>query len=165
MQSYKDAGNKVHVLDSPDFAHLLPAGCVEITEAEAAALNTPSLVEARATTWEAIKADRDRLRFEGGVQVAGLWFLTTAQATSEYSALVLLGAGLPGATILRADWRTMDDTLVDMTPDLARQILAAGFAQVAAIDDAAQAHKAALYAAPEPAEYDFSTGWPEIFEA
>ena len=124
--------------------------------------DTPQQIRSR--IWDAIKTHRDRIRFEGGVLVAGLWFLTTAQATSEYSALVLLGAGLPGATILRADWRTMDDTLVDMTPDLARQILAAGFAQVAAIDDAAQAHKAALYASPDPAEYDFSSGWPAIFE-
>ena len=116
------------------------------------------------TAWEKIKAKRDRLRFDGGVLVGGHWFLTTAQATSEYNSLVLIGASLPDHSVLRADWRTMDDTLVDMTPSLARSIIAAGFSQIAAIDDAAQSHKAALKIAADPANYDFSTGWPPVFE-
>ena len=38
MQHYKAPDNSLHFLDSADFEHLLPAGSVPITEAEADAL-------------------------------------------------------------------------------------------------------------------------------
>jgi hypothetical protein len=42
---YKDINNKVHVIDE-NFKHLLPQGCVEITQAEAnAILNPPPTFE------------------------------------------------------------------------------------------------------------------------
>jgi len=38
MPHYKDLNNGLHFLDDASFAHLLPEGCVEITDAEAEAL-------------------------------------------------------------------------------------------------------------------------------
>lgn len=38
MPNYKDQSNNVHFIDSAAFEHLLPAGCVKITEEEAEAL-------------------------------------------------------------------------------------------------------------------------------
>jgi hypothetical protein len=38
MPHYKDPNNSVHFLDDNAYAHLLPAGSVEITDAEAEAL-------------------------------------------------------------------------------------------------------------------------------
>lgn len=38
MPNYKDTQNKLHFLDDESFAHLLPAGCVQITDEEAEAL-------------------------------------------------------------------------------------------------------------------------------
>ena len=38
MPHYKDADNNIHFIDSDDFAHFLPVGCVKITDAEAEAL-------------------------------------------------------------------------------------------------------------------------------
>jgi hypothetical protein len=38
MPHYKDLNNELHWLDNASFAHLLPSGCVEITDAEAEAL-------------------------------------------------------------------------------------------------------------------------------
>lgn len=119
--------------------------------------------EERALKWEAIKLERDRRRFDGGVKVGDHWYLSTAIATSEYNSLILISAGLPEHTVLRAGWRTMDGAAVDMTPALVKQIIVAGFAQVAAIDDASQAHKAAMLAAAAPADYDFSQGWPQTY--
>lgn len=119
--------------------------------------------QVRAATWASIRAERDRRRFNSGVEVGGHWFLSTAIAAGEYNSLALLSAGLPDNTVLRANWRTMDGATVDMTPALVRQILAAGFAAVAAIDDAAQVHKAAMEASADPAAYDFSSGWPAGF--
>ena len=42
MIYFKDENGGVHALESADFANLLPDGCVEITEVEAAALQQPS---------------------------------------------------------------------------------------------------------------------------
>lgn len=39
MQHYKDTENNLHWLDSTDFEHLLPRGCVPITDEEAAAIH------------------------------------------------------------------------------------------------------------------------------
>lgn len=41
MPFYKDLQNLVHHLDDESFAHLLPAGCVQISEEEATVLTTP----------------------------------------------------------------------------------------------------------------------------
>jgi hypothetical protein len=123
------------------------------------------LSDAQAMAWERIKGERDRRRLEGGAKVGELWFKSDDRAVGEYVALATIGAALPGTTVLRAAWRTMaEGVTVDMTPNLVKQILSAGFAQVAAIDDAAQAHRAAMEQAADPLAYDFSAGWPSTFE-
>ena len=42
MPFYKDPFGRVHHLDDASFEHLLPAGCVAISDAEAAALQAPA---------------------------------------------------------------------------------------------------------------------------
>lgn len=41
MTKYRDSQNNVHHLDDERFAHLLPDGCVRISEEEATVLTTP----------------------------------------------------------------------------------------------------------------------------
>lgn len=41
MQNYKDSSNKLYALDSSEFEHLLPQGCVKITQAETDIFNVP----------------------------------------------------------------------------------------------------------------------------
>lgn len=41
MPHYKDTSGNLHFLDDAAFAHLLPPGCEEITDAEAQALAPP----------------------------------------------------------------------------------------------------------------------------
>lgn len=63
MPHYKDPENKLHFIDSAEFAHLLPAGCVAITDAEAEALRPvpqpDPVAEARAylieTDWYVVR--------------------------------------------------------------------------------------------------------------
>jgi hypothetical protein len=43
MKYYKDTENKLHVLDNVEFLHLLPEGCVEITEEDFAVMSAPPL--------------------------------------------------------------------------------------------------------------------------
>ena len=50
MPNYKDINNKVHFLDSVEFEHLLPSGCIPITDSEAYALNYPPATLAQVQT-------------------------------------------------------------------------------------------------------------------
>jgi hypothetical protein len=122
----------------------------------------PTLAEIVSEKWNSIKAKRDSLRFDGGVKVNGHWFKSNITAIAEYNSILHLG--LPDNYVLRPNWRTMDNGEVAMTPLLAKQIIQAGFVQTAAIDDAAQSHKLAIESSQDPASYDFSGGWPEVFE-
>jgi hypothetical protein len=116
-----------------------------------------------------IKAKRDDVRFNGGVKVGVYWFLSTLQATTEYTTLLNLATigNIGQDEVLRAKWRTMEDGVdVDMTPALVPQILQAGFFKVAANDDVAEAHIAAVRALDNEdavKAYDFSGNWPEVY--
>lgn len=44
MPTYKDPAGKLHHLDNSEFTHLLPEGCEEITDNEAAQLVAASVV-------------------------------------------------------------------------------------------------------------------------
>lgn len=43
MPNYKDLNGNVHFLDSTDFEHLLPPGCVAITDKAAATIQAASI--------------------------------------------------------------------------------------------------------------------------
>ena len=44
MQNYKDTNNQIHVLDSTKFQHLLPDGCIAITQAEADVIQAAAII-------------------------------------------------------------------------------------------------------------------------
>lgn len=156
-QTPADVGATEQAMPSP--AHVWDGAGWVLDQAMLAKLKD----QARASVWAEIRATRDRLQLQGGISVGGRWFLSTERATGEYNSLINAAHGLPDNTVLRAGWRTMDGSQVAMTPGLARQILLAGIAQRCAIDDAAQAHKVALDACENPADYDYSGGWPLVF--
>lgn len=146
--------------DGSDYSKItaLPGSAPLPTQAQ---LDAWIAVRARQQITLAIKTKRDALRFNGGIYYAGHWFLSTLQAATEY--ITMAGAPGPGDTVLRNNWRTMDGAQVQMTPNLAKALLNAGVAQAAAIDDAAQTHKAAVAAASAPTLYDYSGGWPTVY--
>ena len=78
---YKSPNNSVHFLDDDSFAHLLPAGSVQITDAEAEALRPkpPELTyrELRANEYPPIGDQLDAL-WKGGDAAAEM--LTKVQA-------------------------------------------------------------------------------------
>lgn len=156
----------------------IPADAVEITTAEHAALlngqaqgkrivadvdGLPILVDPPAPTaaeiWERIKTERDRRTQLGGYQAGGKWFHSDTFSRTQQIGLVMLGAGIPAGTM----WKTMDGSFIEMTPTLAQQVFAAAAAQDLATFAAAEAHKAAMEAAADPAAYNFSAGWPAVF--
>jgi hypothetical protein len=68
MIFYKDENGELHAIESADFVHLLPGACVEITEAEANALQNPALLAADyAATRFAALTTACRAHITGGV--------------------------------------------------------------------------------------------------
>lgn len=117
--------------------------------------------EAIAAIWNKIKAERDRRIQSGGYKVGEKWFHSDTFSRTQQMGLVMLGANIPPDT----PWKTMDGSVEVMTPALAAQIFAAAAASDIAIFAAAEAHKAAMEASQDPSTYDFSAGWPAIYEA
>ena len=158
MPYFKDKTNALHFLDDVGFAHLLPEGSVEITQAEADALRAPTVAQAKAAAWGRIKAERDT-RKAGGVKVGAKWFHSDDASRSQQLALVMMGAGLPAGL----QWKTMDGSFITMTPALAQQVFTGQAASDQAIFTVAEGHRVAMEASADPAAYDHSAGWPKIF--
>ena len=69
--NYKDLENNLHFLDSTEFEHLLPAGCVQITDEEADSIRLskvvpPTYQELRAAAYPSF-ADQFDTIFHGGL--------------------------------------------------------------------------------------------------
>ena len=60
-------------------------------------------------------------------------------------------------------WKTMDGSFVDVSAQVAFDIVAAAGDLDAQLFAAAETHKAAMEASADPASYDFSGGWPKSF--
>lgn len=113
--------------------------------------------------WERIKAERDR-RAGMGVKAGTHWFHSDQKSRTQQLGLVLLGQGIPAGL----QWKTLAYTpqpvFVSMTPALAVAIVQATAASDTAIFTAAEVHRMAMEASPEPGSYDFTGGWPPSFE-
>lgn len=108
--------------------------------------------------WERIKAERDR-RQVGGVKVGDKWFHSDMSSRIQQMGLVFMGANIPQGL----QWKTMDGSFIVMTQALAQQVFNAQAASDQTIFGIAEAHRVALAAAPDPAAYDYLTGWPKIY--
>lgn len=109
--------------------------------------------------WPQIKAERDR-RKGLGVLADGNWYHSDTDSRIQQLGLMLMGSTMPAGI----QWKTMSGGFVEMTPPLASQIFTATAELDQALFAAAEGHRAAMEAAANPADYDFSGGWPAIFE-
>jgi hypothetical protein len=126
--------------------------------------------------WDQIKVERDR-RKAGGIKVnvgsIYKWFHSDADSRIQHIGLKdkardLLAAGGAMTDKLAilgqaVKWKTMDGSFVEITAQLAFDIVAAAGDFDAQLFATAEAHKAAMEASADPASYDFSTGWPPSF--
>ena len=162
MPNYKDPAGGLHFLDDASFAHLLPAGSVQITDAEAESMRVPTPEQNKARAWEAIEGERDR-RKAGGVKVkvggVNKWFHSDDASRIQQMGLVMMGASIPADL----QWKTMDGSFVAMTQALATSVFGAAAASDQVIFGAAEGHRVAMEASADPASYDYSTGWPAVF--
>lgn len=113
--------------------------------------------------WEKIKAEREHLSDTGGykVVVGGVdkWFHSDPKSKTQQLGLVLMGADVVNVP----PWKTMDGTFVTMTQTLAGQIFTAAATMDGTLFAVAESHSAAMRAAPDPAAYDYSVGWPAVY--
>jgi hypothetical protein len=134
----------------------------------------PTLEDLKMQLWERIKAKRDAIK-AGGVKVGTKWYHTDTESRIQHLGLLekakaARAAGGTDTTRLQAlgqdiRWKTMDGSFIYLTAKLAEDIFAAVTDLDAATFAAAETHRAAMEAAPDPASYDFSTGWPATFGA
>lgn len=119
----------------------------------------PTLAEIKAAKWGAIKAERERRTLSGGYQAGGKWFHSDLISRGQQLGLNVLNGSVPPGIM----WKTMDGSFIEMTWALAQQILMAASQSDWAIHQAAEAHKVAMEASADPANYDFSGGWPLMY--
>lgn len=141
------------------------------------ALKSTSLQVRQAVVEELIKARRDLLWETGGykVNVGGVdyWFHSDPVSQTQQLALARKADRIEWAggdltaqfTGNSSMWKTMSGSFVPMTGTLAQAIADAAEVQEGAIFRAAEVHIANMRAAAVPEDYDFSSGWPEVFQA
>lgn len=109
-----------------------------------------NLQAAKAAKVEAIKAERDKRKFNG-VKVGAKWIHTDTYSRTQWLGMVIMGAGIPAIS-----WTTMDGTSVTTSQALAGQV----FQGTAQLDATLFAHASALIAQVEAAA-DPASGWLE----
>ena len=129
--------------------------------------------EAQSSTWDKIKAERDR-RTAAGFNVGGRWIHSDLFSRSQWLGLKdnardALTAGATMATVLRDSehkpiaWKMLGGAFLPVTAQLAFDVVAAVTRSDMAIFTVAEQHNAAMRAATDPAAYDYTTGWPKSY--
>lgn len=125
--------------------------------------------------WAAIRAERDRRISDGGFRVGSHWYQSDPGSMTQQIAMAAMAFirqyqdNVSLSYVLPVpDWATMDGAYVPITIQRAYDLLWEGAAHVSAHYNAARAHETALYALSDPdaiASYDYSGGWPEIYQS
>ena len=113
--------------------------------------------------WEQIKAMRyDNLRHGVYAKSVGKWFQTDDATRLQYLALAL--ESVTGGFKRPISWKTMDNSFLQLTPELLREIMQTMHDDEEADFINAEKHKAAMLKAENPLEYDYSDGWTANFD-
>lgn len=113
--------------------------------------------------WERIKAKRyDNLRHGVYIKSVGKWFQTDDATRLQYLALAL--ESVTGGFKKPINWKTMDNSFLQLTPDLLREIMQTMHDNEQADFANAEKHKAAMLKAENPLEYDYNGGWTANYE-
>lgn len=127
-------------------------------------INTPKPVESvQNVVWQKIKSHRDRLTESGGYMVDGKWYHSDTGSKVLQIGLVMMGSNIPA----NLQWKTMDGSFVTMTSALANLVFGAAAIQATSIFAVAEQHRLNIMALTDVndiAEYDWKTGWPEVYE-
>lgn len=118
--------------------------------------------------WLKIKAERDH-RSEAGCMVAGHWFHNDLKSRSQWERMANRAVLLADADPYLVDgvqvaWKTMSGEFVQLTAGLIRQVVDAFEVHEVATFKSAETNRAAMETSGDPSAYDYSSGWPEIYQ-
>ena len=116
------------------------------------------LATLRASKVAAIKAERDRRRFNG-VFVSGKWIHTDTYSRTQWMGMVMMGASVPAI-----EWTTMDGTSITTSQVLAGAVFQATATLDTALFAFAKSSIDTVNASSDPTNVDITTGWPATFE-
>ncbi|SPR99545.1 DUF4376 domain-containing protein [Cupriavidus taiwanensis] len=132
----------------------------------------PTIEFLRARAWEAIKAERDR-RKSAGVLVGGAWFHSDVDSRIQWlgvkdTAREMLSAGLSATDVVLVlgqplQWKTLTGEFVAVTAQLAIDVVEATKQLDARLFAVAEAKRAAMETAADPASIDVLDGWPVMY--
>ncbi|WP_207219568.1 DUF4376 domain-containing protein [Avibacterium paragallinarum] len=116
------------------------------------------LASQQAQVWELIKQKRYQ-NCRSGVYVKSVdkWFHSDDASRQQYTFMRTLPDFPP------TQWKTMDNSFVEMTKALLNELSLALFAHEQADFANAERHRLAMLAVDNPLDYDYSTGWQEVF--
>lgn len=117
-----------------------------------------NLTALRASKVAAIKAERDRRKFNG-VLVSAKWIHTDTYSRTQWMGMVMMGASVPAI-----EWTTMDGTSITTSQALAGAVFQATATLDATLFAYTKSLIAAVDASSDPASVDITTGWPATFE-
>lgn len=139
-------------------------------------------IAAQDTIWEKIKEYRDSHKYKGiKITVSGETHWIHSDQASRIQHLGLLGAAIlhvfraffnvTDLPLFPADllWKTMsvnnlgNPIFITLTWTIALQIFAADAALEASCFAKAEVHRALMLMSNDPLNYDYTTGWPEVF--
>lgn len=133
-----------------------------------------SLSEIRADQWAAIKSRRENAK-QGGYLCHEKWFHSddasrVQQLGLKDKARDLIAAGGAMSDIITIGneplmWKTMDGTFIAITAQIAYDLIDACSLLDAFAFTVAEQHRQAMFASADPANYDYSQGWPESYGA
>ena len=143
-----------------DAVQLRSSHLADLAAASAAAAAQAAYAAAhptRAVIRAAIKAERDRRKFNG-VFVSGKWIHTDTYSRTQWMGMVMMGASVPAI-----EWTTMDNTSITTSQALAGAV----FQATATLDSTLFAFAKSLIdtvnASSDPSSVDITTGWPATF--
>ena len=121
-----------------------------------------TLADVKLAMWESIKAERER-RKSGGfpVQVDGIdkWFHSDFNSRIQQLGLISMGLNIPPGL----QWKTLDGSYVTMSKNIAENLLSAVLTLDYQAHVVAETHRSAMLIDDDPANYDFSDGWPVTY--
>lgn len=127
-------------------------------------------VKTFAQVWEEIKEHRDLLQVSG-IKYAGYWFHNDVKSRGQWERMWnrCKDEGLAGSDpyVLNAEqvpWKTMTGVMVPVTAGLVFAVVAAMESQEGAIFKVAEVHNYTMRQLTDPSAYDYSTGWPEVYQ-
>lgn len=127
---------------------------IEALDAPTIATN---LAAAKSTRHAAIRAERDRRKFNG-VFVSGKWIHSDTYSRTQWMGMVMMGASVPAI-----EWTTMDNSTITTSQTLASQVFSATAALDAALFAYAKSLIALVDASNDPGSVNITTGWPLTF--